>query len=214
MPFRFKRFDELPDIAIVEPKAVKDERGWFMETYKKSEFSTQGIPQDFLQDNHSCSTLKGVLRGLHFQKEPVAQGKLVRCIVGEVFDVAVDIRKGSPTYSRWVSVILSAQNRRMIWIPVGFAHGFLTTSDVSEVEYKVTAEYSNAHDRAIRWNDPDIGIGWPVGNPMLSRKDAEAPFLKEADNNFAWKKPPEALQDLDEPKGSRRSQVKRRAWKG
>jgi len=186
MSFKFKRFQEFPDIVIVEPGAVEDERGWFMETYKKSEFSTQGISQEFVQDNHSGSTLKGVLRGLHFQKQPAAQGKLVRCVVGEVFDVAVDIRKGSPTYSRWVSAILSAENRLMIWIPVGFAHGFVTTTDVAEVEYKVTAEYSGVHDRAIRWNDPGIGIEWPVENPILSRKDAEAPFLKDADNNFVW----------------------------
>jgi len=187
MPFSFNRFDELPDIVIVRPQPVEDERGWFMETYKKSEFSGQGIPQDFLQDNHSCSIVKGVLRGLHFQKEPVAQGKLVRCVVGEVFDVAVDIRKGSPTYRRWVSGVLSAENRQMMWIPIGFAHGFLTTTDVAEVEYKVTAEYSSAHDRAIRWNDPSIGIKWPVRDPVLSSKDAEAPFLKDADNNLEWK---------------------------
>jgi len=187
MPFSFKRSDELPDILIVEPEAVEDERGWFMETYKKSEFSKQGIAQDFPQDNHSCSTVKGVLRGLHFQKQPAAQGKLVRCVVGTVFDVAVDIRKGSSTYGKWVSAILSAENRRMMWIPVGFAHGFLTTTDVAEVEYKVTAEYSSAHDRTIRWNDPDIGIEWPISKPILSKKDAEAPFLKDADNNFVRK---------------------------
>jgi dTDP-4-dehydrorhamnose 3,5-epimerase len=187
MPFRFKRFDELLDVATIEPQVIVDVRGWFMETYKRSEFSMLGIPQDFPQDNHSCSVVKGVLRGLHFQKQPAAQGKLVRCVVGEVFDVAVDIRKGSPTYGRWVSTILSGKNRRMIWIPVGFAHGFLTTTDVAEVEYKVTAEYSSAHDRAIRWNDPGIGIEWPIRNPILSRKDSEAPFLKDADNNFVWK---------------------------
>lgn len=187
MPFRFKRSSMLPDIIIIEPLAVDDERGWFMETYKKSEFSKHGISEDFNQDNHSCSTSKGVLRGLHFQKQPAAQGKLVRCVVGEVFDVAVDIRKGSPTYGRWVSEILSKENRRMIWIPAGFAHGFLTTTDVAEVEYKVTVEYSNSHDRAIRWNDPDIGIEWPARNPILSNKDAQAPFLKEADNDSVWR---------------------------
>jgi dTDP-4-dehydrorhamnose 3,5-epimerase len=186
MPFSFKRFDKLPDIVFVEPQPVEDERGWFMETYKKSEFSKQGIPQDFLQDNHSCSTVKGVLRGLHYQKQPAAQGKLVRCVVGEIFDVAVDIRKGSPTYGKWVPAFLSAENRQMMWIPIGFAHGFLTTTNMAEVEYKVTAEYSSAHDRAIRWNDPGIGIEWPNRNPVLSRKDAEAPLLKDADNNFEW----------------------------
>ena len=190
MPFRFNRFGELPEIATVEPQAVSDERGWFLETYKKSEFLKQGITQDFLQDNHSCSTFKGVLRGLHFQKRPAEQGKLVRCVVGEIFDVAVDIRKGSPTYGKWVSAILSAKNRLMIWIPAGFAHGFLTATDVAEVEYKVTAEYSGALDRAIRWNDPDIGIKWPLTNPILSKKDAEAPVLKDADNNLAWNRRP------------------------
>ena len=188
MPFKFKRFDDLPEIITVEPRGFDDERGWFMETYRKSAFSNQGIIEDFLQDNHSYSIGKGVLRGLHFQRQPAAQGKLVRCILGEVFDVAVDIRKGSPTYGRWVSADLSAENRQMIWIPVGFAHGFLTITNTAHVEYKVTAEYSSEQDRAIRWDDPAIGIKWPVQNPILSRKDAEAPLLKDADNNFAWKK--------------------------
>jgi dTDP-4-dehydrorhamnose 3,5-epimerase len=186
-PFRFKRSEVLPDITFIEPSSVVDERGWFMETYKKSEFSRQGISQDFSQDNHSCSTVKGVLRGLHFQKRQAAQGKLVRCVVGEVFDVAVDIRKGSPTYSRWVSAILSMENRQMIWIPAGFAHGVLTTTDVAEVEYKVTTEYSNSHDRAIRWNDPDIGIKWPIKKLILSSRDAQAPFLKDVDNDLVWR---------------------------
>jgi dTDP-4-dehydrorhamnose 3,5-epimerase len=188
--FSFKRFDKLPDIAIVQPQRVVDERGWFMETYRKSEFVRHSITQDFLQDNHSCSTNRGVLRGLHFQKEPKAQGKLVRSTLGEVFDVAVDIRKGSPTYGTWVSATLSAENRSMLWIPEGFAHGFLTITDVAEVEYKVTAEYGSAHDRAIRWNDPEIGIDWPISNPILSKKDAEAPTLRNADNNFVWKENP------------------------
>ena len=190
MPFRFKRFDDIPEVVTVEPQIHDDERGWFMEAYRKSEFSNQGISEDFLQDNHSYSTGKGVLRGLHFQRQPAAQGKLVRCVVGEVFDVAVDIRKGSPTYGRWVSAILSAKNHRMVWVPVGFAHGFQTITDVAEVEYKVTAEYSSVHDRGIRWDDPAIGIKWPLRNPILSRKDAEVPLLRDADNNFAWMGPP------------------------
>ena len=190
MPFSFKRFDELPEVITVEPQVFDDERGWFMETYRKSEFSSQGMSEDFLQDNHSYSTGKGVLRGLHFQRQPAAQGKLVRCVVGEIFDVVVDIRKGSPTYGRWVSATLSAENRRMIWVPVGFAHGFLTVTNVAQVEYKVTAEYSSEHDRGIRWDDPAIGIKWPIQKPILSRKDAEAPLLKDVDNNFAWKEAP------------------------
>jgi len=190
LPFSFKRFDELPEVITVEPQVFDDERGWFMETYRKSEFSSQGMSEDFLQDNQSYSTGKGVLRGLHFQRQPAAQGKLVRCVVGEIFDVVVDIRKGSPTYGRWVSATLSAENRRMIWVPVGFAHGFLTVTNVAQVEYKVTAEYSSEHDRGIRWDDPAIGIKWPIQKPILSRKDAEAPLLKDVDNNFAWKEAP------------------------
>jgi len=190
LPFRLRRFDDIPEVIAVEPQVIDDERGWFIETYRKSEFANQGITEDFLQDNHSYSTGKGVLRGLHFQKQPAAQGKLVRCVIGEIFDVAVDIRKGSPTYSRWVSATLSTENRRMIWIPVGFAHGFQTITEITEVEYKVTAEYNSEHDRGIRWNDPAIGIKWPVQNPILSRKDTEAPLLKDADNNFSLKKAP------------------------
>jgi dTDP-4-dehydrorhamnose 3,5-epimerase len=190
LPFSFKRFDKLPDITIVQPQPAVDERGWFMETYRKSEFVRHGITQDFPQDNHSRSTVKGVLRGLHFQRKPAAQGKLVRCTLGEVFDVAVDIRKGSPTYGRWVSATLSAENRRILWIPEGFAHGFLTITDVAEVEYRVTAEYSSTHDRVIRWNDPEIGIEWSISNPILSKKDAEAPPLRDADNNFVWEENP------------------------
>jgi dTDP-4-dehydrorhamnose 3,5-epimerase len=187
MPFRFKRFEILPEVMLIEPHILSDERGLFSETYKRSEFESQGIIYDFVQDNHSRSTSKGTLRGLHFQKEPAAQGKLIRCVQGEIFDVAVDIRKGSPTYARWVSATLSAENHAMIWIPPGFAHGALTTSEVAEVIYKVTAEYSPSRDRSVRWNDPAIGIKWPVANPTLSKRDAEAPLLKDVDNNFVWK---------------------------
>jgi dTDP-4-dehydrorhamnose 3,5-epimerase len=187
MPFEFKRSESLPDVILVDPRVFPDERGWFAETYKKSDFTKHGVPFEFPQDNHSRSTARGILRGLHFQKEPAAQGKLVRCIVGEIFDVAVDIRQGSPTYSKWVSAILSTENERMIWIPPGFAHGVLTLTDITEIMYKVTFEYSPSHDRAIRWNDPSIGIKWPISNPILSKKDAEAPFLKTVDNNFVWR---------------------------
>jgi dTDP-4-dehydrorhamnose 3,5-epimerase len=187
MSFRFKRFEILPDVMIIEPHVLYDERGWFSETYKKSEFEAQRITYNFVQDNYSRSTLKGTLRGLHFQKEPAAQGKLIRCVHGEIFDVAVDIRKGSPTYARWISATLSAENHAMIWIPPGFAHGALTTSEVAEVAYKVTAEYSLSRDRSVRWNDPAIAINWPVANPTLSKRDAEAPLLKDVDNNFVWK---------------------------
>lgn len=187
MPFQFKPLEALPDVILVEPKAFGDDRGWFMETYKRSDFEAGGIRVDFRQDNHSRSTAKGVIRGLHYQKDPAAQGKLVRCVSGGIFDVAVDIRKGSPTYGRWVSAELSAENRKMLWVPAGFAHGFCTLTDVSEVVYKTTAEYSGSHDRGIRWNDPTVGVLWPVAAPVLSPKDAQAPLLADADNNFEWR---------------------------
>jgi dTDP-4-dehydrorhamnose 3,5-epimerase len=187
MASKFNRFEVLSEVFLIEPQTFSDQRGWFSETYKKGEFEAQGLGCDFVQDNHSRSTSKGILRGLHFQKEPVAQGKLVRCVLGEVFDVAVDIRRGSPTYAKWVSASLSATNKAMVWVPPGFAHGILTLTDIAEVIYKVTSEYSPAHDRSVRWNDPAIGIKWPISNPLLSKKDAEAPLLIDADNNFAWK---------------------------
>ncbi|ADY74003.1 dTDP-4-dehydrorhamnose 3,5-epimerase [Desulfurobacterium thermolithotrophum DSM 11699] len=187
MPFEFIR-TEIPEVVIVKPKVFGDERGFFMETYKKSDFEKAGIDTDFVQDNHSKS-VKGVLRGLHYQLEPKAQGKLVRCIKGKVFDVAVDIRKGSPTFGKWVGVELSSENKLMLWIPKGFAHGFLTLSEEAEIIYKVSgSEYSPEHDRSIRWNDPDIGIEWPLdGEPILSEKDKLAPFLKDAEINFVYK---------------------------
>jgi len=188
MPFQFKPDQGLPDVVLIEPKAFGDDRGWFMETYKRSEFEANGIRADFRQDNHSRSTAKGVLRGLHYQKDPAAQGKLVRCVVGVIYDVAVDIRKGSPTYGRWVAAELSAGDRNMLWVPAGFAHGFCTLTEISEVVYKATAEYSAPHDRGIRWNDPSVGVAWPVTSPVLSPKDAQAPLLAEADNNFQWRK--------------------------
>ncbi|GAB6077184.1 dTDP-4-dehydrorhamnose 3,5-epimerase [Desulfurobacterium crinifex] len=186
MPFEFIR-TEIPEVIIVKPKVFSDERGFFMETYKKSDFVKVGIDTDFVQDNHSKS-VKGVLRGLHYQLEPKAQGKLVRCIKGRIFDVAVDIRKGSPTFGKWVGVELSEENKLMLWIPKGFAHGFLTLSEEAEIVYKVSGgEYSPEHDRSIRWNDPDIGIEWPLeGEPILSEKDKIAPFLKDAEVNLVY----------------------------
>ena len=187
MPFIFKRFEKIPEVVIIKPRIFGDERGWFGETYKKSDFQAQSIEFDYVQDNHSRSTSKGTLRGLHFQKKPAAQGKLIRCVVGEIFDVAVDIRKGSPTYGRWVSATLSADNHAMIWVPPGFAHGVLTMTEIAEITYKVTFEYSPSHDRSVRWNDPELSISWPIASPLLSKKDAEAPLLKDVDNNFLWK---------------------------
>ena len=179
MPFEFIR-TEIPEVVIVKPKVFEDERGFFLETYKKSEFKKAGIDTDFVQDNHSKS-VKNVLRGLHFQKTPKEQGKLVRCIKGRIFDVAVDLRRNSPTFGKWVSIELSETNKLMLWIPKGFAHGFLTLSDVAEIIYKVSgAEYSPEHDTAIRWNDPEIDIKWPITDePILSDKDRNAPLLKE-----------------------------------
>src|SRR2546428_11862346 len=177
----------MPDVILIEPKALGDDRGWFMETYKRSEFEANGIRVGFRQDNHSRSTASGVRRGLHYQKDPAAQGKLVRCVVGAIYDVAVDIRRGSPTYGRWVGMELTAESKRMLWVPAGFAHGFCTLTDVSEVVYKTTSEYSAPHDRGIRWNDPAIGVKWPTASPVLSPKDGQAPKLAEADNNFAYK---------------------------
>ena len=178
MPFTFKRL-EIPEIILVEPKVFHDERGFFMETYKYSDFAAFGVAEHFVQDNHSRST-KGVLRGLHYQNPPKAQGKLVRVVVGEIFDVGVDIRKGSPTYGKWVGEILSAENKRMLYIPPGFAHGFCVLSDVAEVLYKTTAEYAPECEAGIIWNDPEIGIRWPIEHPILSAKDAALPPLREA----------------------------------
>ena len=188
MPFEFIK-TEIPDVILIKPKVFQDERGFFLETYKKSDFEKVGIKAEFVQDNHSKS-VKGVLRGLHFQKKPFAQGKLVRCIRGKIFDVAVDIRKGSPTFGKWVGYELSEENRYILWIPEGFAHGFLTLSDEAEVIYKVSGgEYSPEHDAGIIWNDPDIDIKWPldqVDEIILSEKDKKLPFLKEIDTTFEY----------------------------
>lgn len=176
---------ELPGLILVEPRVFADERGVFLETYRHSDFAAAGIPEHFVQDNHSRSS-GGVLRGLHYQKVPRAQGKLVRCLAGRIFDVAVDIRTGSPAYGKWAGVELSRENNRMLYVPAGFAHGFLVLSDIAEVTYKCTEEYSPSHDRGIIWNDPDIGIRWQRPDPMLSAKDAQHPRLRDADNDFVY----------------------------
>jgi len=184
MPFTFKKL-EIPEIILIEPKIFPDGRGFFMEMYKHSDFVHMGIKEHFVQDNYSRSR-KGVLRGLHFQKNPNAQGKLVQCIKGKIFDVTVDIRKGSPTFSRWVSVELSEESKRMLYIPPYFAHGFVVLSETADVIYKCTKEYSPEDDRGIIWNDPDINISWPIKEPILSEKDAEFPLLKNVDSNFEY----------------------------
>jgi dTDP-4-dehydrorhamnose 3,5-epimerase len=173
---------DLPEVVILEPRLFEDERGFFMESHNRRGFAElMGRDLEFVQDNHSRS-VRGVLRGLHYQLPPAAQGKLVRAIVGEIYDVAVDIRRSSPNYGKWTGVYLSAQNKRQLWIPEGFAHGFLTISDVAEVLYKASDYYAPQWERAIAWNDPDLAICWPeTGGPLLAAKDAAAPALAQAD---------------------------------
>lgn len=175
MPCHFVQ-TALPGVVIIEPRMFADERGFFMETFKKSEFAGAGVPSDFVQENHSKSTF-GTLRGLHGQRAPKAQGKLVRAIHGEVFDVAVDIRRDSPTFRQWVSVILSGDNRRSVFIPAGYAHGFCVISDDAEVIYKTTEEYAPDLEWGVRWDDPELAIPWPVRSPILSLRDARWPAL-------------------------------------
>ncbi|MGG5964286.1 dTDP-4-dehydrorhamnose 3,5-epimerase [Salmonella enterica] len=167
---------EIPDVLIFEPKVFSDERGFFMESFNQKVFEEAvGRKIEFVQDNHSKST-KGVLRGLHYQVEPYAQGKLVRCIAGEVFDVAVDIRKDSETFGKWVGVNISSENKRQLWIPEGFAHGFLVLSDSADFLYKTSNYYSPIHERGIVWNDPTININWPINiDKILSEKDTILP---------------------------------------
>ena len=181
MPFEFKKLD-IEDVQLIIPKVFDDERGFFLESYKKSDFINNGINIDFNQDNHSRST-KGVLRGLHYQASPKGQAKIVRCIKGEIFDVAVDIRKNSPTFGKWVGEKLSEENKHMLYIPDGFAHGFVVLSDIAEILYKASNEYSKEHDRGILWNDPDIDIKWNIDfEPILSEKDKKQPRLKDIED--------------------------------
>ncbi len=178
MPFEFKHL-EIPDVVLIKPRVFEDERGFFMETYKKSEFEKAGIKGDFIQDNHSRSKY-GVLRGLHFQREPYAQAKIVRAVRGVIYDVAVDLRRDSPTFGKWVGVILSGYNKWQLYIPRGFAHGFVVLSDVAEVVYKVDNVYAPDYEGGIIWNDPEIGIDWPVDEPIVSEKDRKWPTLRKA----------------------------------
>ena len=170
----------IPDVLLIEPEIFSDDRGFFFESFNQNKFE-EAVKQkiNFVQDNHSKS-LKGVLRGLHYQLPPKAQGKLVRVIQGEVFDVAIDLRQSSPTFGKWVGEILSADNKIQMWIPEGFAHGFLTLSDTAEFLYKTTDFYSKEHEQAIRWNDETFGIQWPIKDISLSAKDETAQPLKEA----------------------------------
>ena len=178
---------KLPGVYIVEPQVFGDHRGYFMETYSTKVFAELGIDNVFVQDNQSFTAQKGVLRGIHFQNAPMAQAKLVRVTRGAVMDVAVDLRKGSPTYKQWVAVELSAENKRMLFIPRGFGHGFKTLTDDVEFCYKVDNLYSRECDRGIRFNDPAIGVDWgEVTESLLSQKDTTAPLLDDSDCNFVY----------------------------
>lgn len=178
MSFEFERLE--PDgLILIKPRIFTDARGFFIESYKKRDFAKAGIPDEFVQDNHSKSA-KGVLRGFHYQRGAMAQGKLVRCISGSMLDVGVDIRPGSPTFGKWASVELSAANAHMIYLPPGFAHAFQVLSGTAELIYKCTVEYSPGDEGGIRWNDPEIGVSWPIKAPLLSDRDAAMPLLKDA----------------------------------
>ena len=178
MPFVFEK-QKIEDVILIKPKVFGDNRGFFMESYKKSEFFENGIKVEFNQDNHSKSTAK-VLRGLHFQKAPYAQAKLVRCSRGRIYDVAVDIRKNSPTFGQYVKVELSEENKNMLYIPVGFAHGFVVLSEEAELLYKASGEYAQQADRGVLWCDKNINIDWEINfEPILSEKDKVQPKLSE-----------------------------------
>lgn len=185
MPFEFKKTN-IPDLIIIEPKVFKDNRGFYLETYKKSEFQKNRIKEEFLQDNFSFSTKK-VLRGMHFQKDPHSQGKLIWVAKGEVFDVAVDLRKNSPTFKKWFGIVLSEENKKMFYIPAGFAHGFCVLSEEAQFSYKVTKEYAPESESGFIWDDKDIKIKWPVNNPVVSEKDLKLPEFKDLKIEFSYK---------------------------
>jgi dTDP-4-dehydrorhamnose 3,5-epimerase len=184
MPFRFTPTN-FAEVMIVEPRVFPDERGFFMEAYKRSDLAAHGITDTFVQINQSRSS-KDTVRGLHYQKDPKSQGKLIRTLSGEVFDVVVDIRKGSPTYGEWLGVSLSSTNNRMLYVPRGFAHGFCVLSEQADILYMVTEEYAPECEAGIIWNDQDLGIDWPVAEPKLSIRDKEWPSFRAADNNFQY----------------------------
>ena len=184
MPFEFLSCG-IPGLTLIKPKVFNDERGGFLEMYKYSDFARVGISEHLVQDNYSTST-RGVVRGLHYQKNPKAQGKLVCCIKGKIYDVAIDVRRGSPFYGKWTAIELTQENRHLLYVPPGFAHGFQVISETAEVMYKCTNEYSPADDRGILWNDPHLAITWPVANPVVSKKDLAQPSFIDADNNFVF----------------------------
>ncbi len=175
-----------PEVFIIEPQVFGDDRGWFMETYSSRAMERLGLPACFVQDNHSFTAKRGTLRGLHYQENPMAQAKLVRATRGAVMDVVVDLRRGSPHYLKWVSAELSAENKRMLFVPRGFAHGFLTLTEDVEFVYKVDNLYSPEHDRSIRYDDPDIRVDWGIVSPELSPKDGSAPLLRDCGCTFVY----------------------------
>ena len=175
---------KLEGVVIIEPDVFGDNRGFFMESWNKKKMAEAGLDYDFVQDNHSKSTVKGTLRGIHFQKGDKAQAKLVRCVKGAVLDVAVDLRKNSPTFKQWVGVELSEENKKQLLIPRGFGHGFVTLTDDVEFLYKADNYYAPEADAGIRWNDPEIDVEWGVENPILSEKDKNNPFLKDCQELF------------------------------
>ena len=179
---------EIPDLLLIEPTRIGDSRGFFSETFRADRFEEAAGPIRFVQDNQSLSATRGTIRGLHFQKDPRAQGKLIRVTRGAILDVAVDIRQGSPTYGRHVAVELSLETWRQLWVPAGFLHGFCTLTYDTEVIYKVTDYYSREHDAGVRWNDPDIGVAWPVSEAeaQLSEKDKTAPLLRDIGTPFRY----------------------------
>lgn len=176
----------LPGVMILIPEVFGDHRGYFMETYSQKALAELGIDSVFVQDNQSYTAKKGTLRGIHFQNAPMAQAKLVRINRGAALDIAIDLRKGSPTYKQWIGVELSAENKRMLFIPRGFGHGFVTLTDDVEFCYKVDNLYSKEHDRGIRFNDPSIGVEWGITDPILSQKDTVSPMLEDSDCNFIF----------------------------
>lgn len=178
---------ELDGVLIIEPDVFSDHRGWFMESWSKKKYEDLGINVEFVQDNESFTAKKGTLRGLHFQMDPMAQSKIVRVVKGAVLDVAVDLRKNSPTYLKWISVELSEDNKRQFFIPRGFAHGFVTLTDNVQFVYKCDNFYSKECDRSIRFDDPEIGVEWGITDPIVSDKDKNAPLLKDSDCNFVFK---------------------------
>jgi len=184
MPFHFSS-SAIADVVVIEPPVIADNRGFFMETYKQSEFAAHGIRSLFIQCNQSQSA-RGTLRGLHYQKNPKAQAKLVRVFRGEVYDVAVDLRRGAPTYGKWVGVTLSAENKKILYVPAGFAPGFCVTSDEAEVFYSTSNEYSPECEAGVMWNDPELSIPWPIAQPRLSARDRSWPPFHKADHNFEY----------------------------